>query len=204
MKNLIYFIAFATVCWTFQSCNNEGRSKDSVELADEANNGADSANYRSVPELGVEDVQPFNDSDFAVKAAAGGLLEVQLGELAVKNASDQAVKDFGQMMVDDHGKANEELKALAKQKEIVLPTAPSRESMEDMRDLNEKKGSDFDKEYIHHMVEEHEADIKLFEMAAENATDNDIKAFASKTLPTLRKHLSAAESLKKTIDEKNQ
>src|SRR5690606_19489725 len=160
MKNLIYFIAFATVCWTFQSCNNNSRSKDSVELADEANDGTDSANFRSVPDLGIEGADTYSDSDFAVRAAAGGLLEVQLGELAVKNASDQAVKDFGQMMVDDHGKANEELKALAKQKDIVLPTAPSRESMDDMRDLNEKTGHDFDKEYIHHMVEEHEADIK--------------------------------------------
>src|SRR5690606_9501857 len=120
-------------------CNNSGRSKDSVELADEANNGVDSANFRSVPELGVEDVQPFNDADFAVKAADGGLFEVQLGKIAVANASDQGVKDFGQMMVDDHGKANEELMALAKQKGIVLPTAPSEDNVEEIKKLNDKR-----------------------------------------------------------------
>src|SRR5690606_27140709 len=136
-----------------------------------------------------------DDADFAVKAADGGLAEVSAGQLAVKNASNQDVNDFGQMMIDDHSKANEELKALASQKGITLPTATSDEKTNDLQKLSEKTGADFDKAFMDQMVKDHKKTIDLFEKAEKNAKDADIRAFAQKTLPTLRSHLDRAQQL---------
>jgi len=201
MKKLCYSIVFVFIAWSLQACNNN-RSQDSVSLADKANKEDDTVDFRPVPDLGVENIDTYSDADFAVKAADGGLLEVQLGKIALTNASTQGVKDFGQMMVDDHSKANKELMAIAEQKEIVLPSVPGDENVKHIKDLNEKKGNDFDKDYIDMMVDDHKEDIALFEMASTRALDVDIKAFANKTLPVLKKHLAAAESLKKTLDSK--
>src|SRR5712671_1113768 len=64
------------------------------------------------------------DSTFMKKAADGGMAEVELGQLAVQKASSSDVKAFGQRMVDDHGKANEQLKQLAAEKHVDLPQEP--------------------------------------------------------------------------------
>src|SRR5690606_29779412 len=100
--------------------------------------------FRTVPDLGVDTEDPYSDADFAVKAAEGGLFEVQLGEIAATRALNQDVKDFANMMIKDHGLANQELIALAKQKNIVLPTALSRDNQEDLREFNEMVAADFD------------------------------------------------------------
>jgi len=199
MKKLNYLIVFASLLWGLQACNN--RSKDSVDMAEDANNtGQDSSIFRTVPDMGVVPNQNYNDADFAVQAADGGMTEEQLGKIALTNAQDQRVKDFGQRMVTDHGKANAELMAIAKQKSIVLPTAVSREHSEHMADLNSKTGSEFDKDYMDMMLKDHKTTVQLFETAAQQAEDADIKAFAVKTLPTLRQHLASADSLNKSLN----
>jgi len=202
MKKLSYLIAFSILAWSIQACNNNPKSKDSVELAEDVNNRDDTANFKTAPEAGMDTTGNFDDTDFAVKAADGGLTEVQLGKIALSNSSDQAVKNFGQMMVDDHTKANNELIALAEKKGIALPPAPSQDKVKHIKELNEKMGNDFDKSYIDMMVTDHEDTIDLFEKASKNATDADIKAFATKTLPVLKKHLTTVQSLKKTHDSK--
>lgn len=201
MKKLSYLLLFTIAAWSMQACNNANR-KDSVELAEDANENLDSPDVSTVgdPNLGVTTTDSYNDADFAIEAADGGLMEVQLGKIALKNAADQGVKDFGQMMVDDHSKANEELKAIAKQKNITLPPAPGEKNIQHIKDLNAKMGSEFDTDYIDMMVEDHEKDINLFERAAKSAEDADIKAFAAKTLPVLRQHLAAAKTLKDQLD----
>lgn len=197
MKKLS-FIAFLLVIWSIQACNNP-RSKDSVSLAKDENKENDSLNDPDtslfVPDEFSSTTRVFDDSDFAVEAADGGMLEVQLGKIAVTNASDQAVKDFGQMMVDDHNKINTELMNLAKQKDIVLPPAPSNRNVERIKKLNEKAGEAFERDYIDLMVSDHKKDIDKFEYASKSASDTDIKAFASKTLPILRNHLAKAKAL---------
>src|SRR5690606_10045374 len=102
--------------------------------------------------MGGED----DDVDFAVKAANSGLKEVRAGEVAQEKAQDQRVKDYAAMMVQDHSKANEELKSLAASKNITLPTAPGEDHLEDISDLNSHSGADFDKEYIGLMVDDHQ------------------------------------------------
>ena len=144
--------------------------------------------------MGVND----DVADFAVKAANGGMMEVQMGEYASKNATDKSVKDFGSMMVKDHTKANDELKSLATSKNIALPAAVGQDATDMMTDLMKKKGKDFDKAYMNQMVKDHKDDIDLFQKTADNSKDSDIKAFAAKTLPTLQKHLNDAEAIVKS------
>src|SRR5205085_6354522 len=121
---------------------------------------------------------------------------VQLGKYAMANAGSAAVKQFGKMMADDHTKANTELTTIAQVKSIAIPNVPGDKHQHHIDDLTKKKGAEFDKDYMSMMVDDHEEDVKKFEDAAKNAKDVDIKAFAAKTVPVLRKHLDAAKKIK--------
>jgi len=136
-----------------------------------------------------------SDSSFVNEAAIGGMAEVEQGKVASTKAANAEVKKFGQMMVTDHTKANEELTALAKKKGWTLPTELDSSHKSTLDSLRAKVGADFDKEYVDEMVDDHETDVKAFEDKAKNATDPDLKAFAEKTLPTLRKHLDAIKAI---------
>jgi putative membrane protein len=116
-----------------------------------------------------------DDTKFAVEAADGGMMEVELGKLAQTNASSKQIKDFGQQMVNDHGKAGEELKMLAASKNITLPSALSNKNQDSYNDLAKKKGVDFDKAYASFMVDDHKEDIDKFKHEAEKGNDADRK-----------------------------
>ncbi len=128
------------------------------------------------------------DSHFAMEAASGGLTEVALGKMATEKGSNQAVKDFGQKMVDDHTKANDELKSLAASKNMMLPSEPNAKDKATIDKMSAMSGAAFDKAYVRDMVMDHKKDIALFTKEANSGTDSDVKAFASKTLPTLQEH----------------
>jgi len=134
------------------------------------------------------------DSTFADKAAQGGMAEVKLGELAKEKASSQAVKDFGQRMVHDHTRINDDLKSLASKKGITLPTSLDSKDQTTYDRLNNLSGTAFDKAYMRDMVSDHRADINEFKREANDGTDPDMKAFATRALPILEEHLKAAES----------
>src|SRR3954464_11336423 len=107
------------------ACNNS--SSNNQDSVDSAQNVNDSTN-----------VVTDNTSDFATEAASGGMMEVQLGKLAQQNASNPRVKNFGKMMVTDHSKANDELKALAAKQNIALPDSMSNDKKDNMQDLSKK------------------------------------------------------------------
>jgi putative membrane protein len=135
------------------------------------------------------------DADFVEDAAIGGMAEVELGKLASTKATNAEVKKFGQMMVTDHTAANNELKALAAKKGWKLPTDLDSSHKSMLDELKGESGANFDEEYVDEMVDDHETDVKAFEDKAKNATDPDLKAFAEKTLPVLRKHLDAIKAI---------
>lgn len=137
------------------------------------------------------------DGTFILDAASGGLMEVELGRTASTTATSPQVKEFGRMMVTDHTKANTELKAITAKKNITLPAAPTGKNRDHMNDLMAKKGADFDKAYVNMMVDDHKEDISKFQDEAKNGKDPDIKAFASKTLPVLQKHLASIQTIQK-------
>ena len=136
-----------------------------------------------------------DDAKFAVATANGGMAEVVLGKLAQEKAMNPKVKDFGAMMVKDHSKANEELKALAKTKGIMLPVAIDKEDQKVKDELSAKSGAAFDKAYVSDMIDDHKADIKEFEKASKNCKDEDLRAFAVKALPMLKMHLDAIQKI---------
>jgi putative membrane protein len=135
------------------------------------------------------------DKHFVRKAAQGGLAEVELGKLATQKASSDDVKKFGQRMVDDHTKANDQLKQLAQQKGIDLPTQPDAKDKATMDRLQKLSGDQFDKAYMQTMVKDHTKDVSEFQKASQSAKDPDVKNFAAQTLPTLQDHLKEAKNI---------
>jgi putative membrane protein len=140
-----------------------------------------------------------SDSNFATKAAQGGLAEVQLGNLAKDKASSADVKSFGERMVTDHTKANDELKSIAGKAGITLPTSMDAKSQATYDRLSKLSGAAFDREYMKDMVSDHKTDVNEFKREAAHGTDPELKAFASKTLPTLEEHLKLAETVQAKV-----
>jgi len=136
-----------------------------------------------------------SDTNFIQEAAMGGMAEVELGRLAATKAVNAEVKKFGQMMVQDHSKANEDLKALAAKKNMTVPIELNGDKKSTMEELRGETGAEFDREYVEEMVDDHEEDVAAFEKQAQSATDPDVKAFATKTLPVLKKHLDAIKAI---------
>jgi putative membrane protein len=135
------------------------------------------------------------DSKFIKEAAEGGMAEVALGQLAVEKASSADVKKFGQRMVDDHSKANDELKQLASQKKVTLPQDLKAQDKATKAKLEKLSGEQFDQAYMKDMVKDHTKDVRHFKRESMSAQDPDVKSFAAHTLPTLEEHLKQAKSI---------
>ena len=139
-----------------------------------------------------------SDYRFLEKAARGGQEEVELGQLAQQKGTSQTVRSFGQRMVTDHTKLNNELKQIASQKGATLPVQMSHHENSTIEHLQNVNGADFDKAYAKDMVKDHKKDVKEFESAAKNLSDSDLRAFAQKAQATLQEHLGMAENLDTT------
>lgn len=135
------------------------------------------------------------DETFLKKAAQGGMAEVELGQLAVQKASSDQVKQFGQRMVDDHSKANDQLKQLAEQEHVKLPTQPSAKDKATKAKLENLSGKEFDEAYMSDMLKDHKKDVAEFDRESKNAKDPAVKNFVEQTLPTLREHLKQAQQI---------
>ena len=141
----------------------------------------------------------MTDQTFVTKAAAGGMAEVELGKLAQEKGTSDQVKSFAQRMVTDHNKANDELKTLAQNKNITLPTDidPHDKALRDR--LSKLSGAQFDHAYMQAMLTDHRKVANEFRHESQIGKDPDIKAFASKTLPTIEEHLKLAEDTNKAV-----
>lgn len=135
------------------------------------------------------------DRHFIRKAGEGGLAEVELGKLAAEKGATDEVKKFGQRMVDDHSKANEQLKQLADSKGATLPTKLDPNDQAAKARLEKLSGQQFDRAYMNDMVKDHSKDVAEFKKESTTAKDTDVKSFASQTLPTLQDHLKEARSI---------
>jgi putative membrane protein len=142
-----------------------------------------------------------DDKKFVKDAAMGGMAEVELGKLATQKASRDDVKQFGQRMVDDHTKANDQLKQVASKENISIPESLDSKHQSRIDKLSKLSGTDFDKAYIKDQLKDHQTDVKEFSAEAQGGTDPNIKAFASNTLPILQEHLNMVKNLNKS--EKN-
>ena len=141
------------------------------------------------------DSNSAGDKTFVMKAAQGGMTEVQLGQLAADQGTSQDVKDFGAKMVTDHGKANDELKSIASSKGITLPDKLDAKHQAMVDKMNGLPGTAFDKAYVDAMVAAHKKDDTLFTKEASSGQDADIKAFAAKTDEMVKMHLSMIQAI---------
>ena len=148
----------------------------------------------SVPALAQQKMD--NDDAAALKRIAqANLNEVAAGKLGAEKAASPDVKRFGQKMIDDHGKMAQELKSLAQSKGVPVAESTGLTDMAKLKLLERKSGADFDKEFMDHMVKEHELTAKDVEATAAKAKDAEFKAALQKALPKIKEHLAEAKRL---------
>jgi putative membrane protein len=138
------------------------------------------------------------DQSFMQKAAQGGMAEVQLGKLAEQNAQSPEVKAFGERMVRDHSKADDQLKQVAAQQGVTLPASPDAKDQATEQRLSQMHGAAFDKAYMHDMVQDHRKDVAEFKQET-SARDPQLRQWVDKTLPVIESHLREAEKVAPTV-----
>lgn len=182
-KNLVTLVAVATFafCPLLAMAQHENRGVREPDV-DQGNN----QNMSKMTE---------SDKRFIQHALQGGLAEVQLGQLAVNKAATKPVKEFGKKMMDDHSQVNRELVQLGTRDGIQLPKRLDAKDEALRQQLEKLHGDAFDRAYMEHMVQDHKHDIAAFEHEIQSGQNADAKEFANQTLPTLKKHLQAAEQI---------
>jgi putative membrane protein len=138
-------------------------------------------------------------TNFAKQVAMGGMAEVEISRIATTQGSNADVKSFAQRMVDDHSKANDELKALAQQKSWTLPTDMDAKHKATLARLSKLNGAAFDRAYMKAMMTDHKQTVAMFQRYSRTGTDSDLKAWVDKTLPTIQGHESMAMTTAKTV-----
>jgi putative membrane protein len=139
------------------------------------------------------------DSAFANKAAISGMAEVALGKMAAAKGASSPVKEFGNMMVTDHGKANAELMGIAQKKGLTLPTGLDAEHQAKSDSLSRLSGAEFDRAYIKVMIEGHNKTLALINAEATGGQDMDLRSFAAKTSPVVQHHLDEITKIQTTL-----
>lgn len=178
-----------------QNQNSNGNSNGNSNTGSGMQNENRSANRNTGGATGTQAGMNQQDHKFIMDAAMGGMMEVELGRVAAQKGTSEAVKQFGQRMVDDHSKANEELMSLASSKGMTLPTALDDKHQKDVAKLSAMSGAEFDRAYAKMMLKDHEKDVKEFERQSTKAGDPELRAFVTKTLPTLQEHLQMVRTL---------
>jgi putative membrane protein len=146
-----------------------------------------------------DDEKPLTDAEFVKKAASSNLHEVEMAKIVQQRATDPDVKKFAEKMMTDHTKVLDGLKEVAKGENIPVPEKMSDEHQKHVDMLRDYKGTEFDKFYIKHAVEDHEQSVKLFTRAGRELTNEKLKGFAEKTLPAIKDHLDQAKKIQERL-----
>lgn len=208
-KTMTFGIALALAAVGFAGCNDANDNRANVNGPNTV--GVDVVGTNNVPNSNINGVNvnlpnvnttaadtsdsATDDKAFMTRAAESGMAEVRLGQMAQQKSSNAEVKQFAQRMVTDHTKANNELKQIAQKENVTLPTEPSAKHKELMDKLQKLSGAEFDREYMKTQVEDHQTAVNLFKNEADGGSNANVKAFASKTLPTLKEHLQMARDI---------
>lgn len=137
-----------------------------------------------------------NPQDFLTKAMLGDNSETTLGKLASQRATTPAVRRFGAMLAVDHTKGRQQALPVVKRYHVPVTTALAPEADAEQHKLARLHGPAFDREFVRYMVHDHQQDIADFQGELKSGDPADVKALARQTLPVLRKHLRAAQSLR--------
>jgi putative membrane protein len=139
------------------------------------------------------------DRHFLDKAEQDNLQERELGRMVVQKTQNSDVRDYGQMLVDDHTKALKDLVDLMKDKGMAQPKGLPKVEHEAMAKLKGMSGAEFDREFVNMMVRDHQDAVKEFQHESNLAQDYDVKMYANHVLPVLQKHLQKAQELQGKI-----
>ncbi|MCX2585870.1 DUF4142 domain-containing protein [Pedobacter sp. MR22-3] len=193
MKKIFILSTIVAASMSFQACQTADKksstTKDSVSGDTTMVNGNHVAGSEVV-ESGIDEA----GANFLRKAAVGGIMEVEAAKIAQKNASSQEVKDFAAKMLEDHTKANKELKEFAVKKKVITPDALPADDQIHLDEMKKIKGAAFDKHYMGMMVTDHEKTIALFKEGISNK-DSGLKTWATKTLATIEQHDEMAKKI---------
>ena len=210
MKKIINGFIILSVAVAFSACtNNKSSTSDSnstmstdsttsgnmmADTAMQANNNTNMAADQKM--AGTVDLSGASGgTNFAMEAANGNMMEIEMAKVAQKNAASKEVKDLAKMIMDDHMKGNMELKKIASSKNMALSANMPGEMQMHITEMSSKKGADFDKAYLTMMEEDHNKDIDMFKNASTMLSDPELKSFATKTLPVLQKHLDRVKAI---------
>jgi len=198
MKKIFLFSVMISGACFLQQCHSpESKSSTGRDSGTEPTMKDESGPEQKTDGQSFETYKSKADDDeamFIKTAALGGMMEVQAGEYAAKNALNPKIKAFGQKMITDHSKANVELSALAKKYQLIIPSEFPADQKAHMDMMMKMKGADFDKHYMDMMVNDHVKTLALFKSAAD-VESKDISAFAKKTLPVLQEHYKMAKEI---------
>ena len=198
MKRMHLFIPVCLTALFTTSCNDSSdKAGDDRDTLTGSAVNQDTSNMNT--NTAAMNMTPFTkmDSTFVIQAAIGSMLEVESGNLAQQKGVNQRVKDYGAMMVRDHGQANNELRDLASRHGFAWPAALPADKQKHIDDMNKLSGKAFDQHYVNMMVNDHKTAVSDFKKASEECTDNDLKSWAGKTLPVLQSHLDSIQAIKK-------
>jgi putative membrane protein len=157
------------------SCNTHD-NKDSKDIAEDRNE----AKFNKGEE---------KDAEKVVDAYELSIYEVRLTDSMQKHLIQDEVKTVARQIIDDHMSMANQIKSLASKKVITLPDALSQDRLDKINNMLSKKNSNYDKEYIDQLIEDHKKAINIYEEAAKDSKDADIQSWFSSELPQLRKHL---------------
>lgn len=189
VKRTFFPVNFASAIFLFTSCGSDQKIVDSNAASQQHNT------------VKMDDKNHEDDADFLIIAAEINLEGIQLGQLAQEKGTVSHVKELGKMMEDAHTKSQKDLIALAKSKNIRIPTSSNQEAQDKYNKLNKNSGKDFDKAYADMMISCHENTIATYEKAAIDTNDVDVRNWATATLVDLRKHLEHSEACRKKSEK---
>ena len=136
----------------------------------------------------------MTDQQFLINAAQAGLMEVEAARLAQEKASSNEIKEYARKLEQDHTKASEDLKKLAAQKNVDLPTDMGKHAQM-LEKVRAASGDEFDKKWMKMQVQHHKKDVSEFQKATNRSMDSDVRNFATAKLPALQEHLNQAQQL---------
>jgi putative membrane protein len=192
MKKRIYIALGVSILLGLQACQNSSDSRKADTLPADSLLDTVSASNNMLEE---------KETNFIQQAALGGMLEVEASNIALQKSANAKVKELAQMILTDHRKANEELTTIAGNKGLQLPATLNAGQAIHMDNLNTYTGDGFDRYYLDLMTTEHNKAIDLFTQGS-GFKDGELKAFATKTLPTLKMHYDMVIAANKPLKDK--
>jgi len=202
MKRFSYYLlSTSLLVWGISSCSSS-KTENTEAVATETV----TADQITSPTADTEDTVdaekaiPTDTITFAVVAASSSLLEIRSSELALTKVKNQDAKNFAQQMVAEHQKSYQELKTLLNGKNQSIGTELLPKHQRKYSKLMAEDPKEFDDTYMEVQVDAHREAVELFENAARSHQDNDLRAFAERNLPNLRKHLESARKIGDEVD----